>query len=213
MGSIHLIRHGQASWGADDYDNLSQVGTDQSIALGAAWEATEWTATAALAGSLRRHTQTATATLDTRGAPDGYDVDDRWNEYDHLALAHLIDPQAHQGDPRAFQAVLNEAITRWKAGEATPTETYAQFQQRVLDAHDAAVARAGSGQRIAVFTSGGPIAMVVSHVLTGSDELFTSLNDVLVNASVTTIISGRSGVRLLAFNEHTHLPRTMITWR
>ncbi|EPM78754.1 hypothetical protein A249_34210, partial [Pseudomonas syringae pv. actinidiae ICMP 18804] len=35
MGSIYLIRHGQASFGADDYDVLSPVGIRQSRVLGA----------------------------------------------------------------------------------------------------------------------------------------------------------------------------------
>ena len=34
MGNLYLIRHGQASFGADDYDVLSTVGERQSVALG-----------------------------------------------------------------------------------------------------------------------------------------------------------------------------------
>jgi len=213
VGSIHLIRHGQASWGAADYDNLSHVGRDQSVSLGTAWEAADWAATSAISGGMRRHTQTAVATLDARGTPGGYDVDDRWDEFDHLALARHIDPDAHHDDPRTFQTVLNNAIARWREGSDAGTESYAKFEDRVINAFHDVVDRAGSGQRIAVFTSGGPIAMVVSHLLTRTDELFTTLNDVVVNASVTTIISGRSGVRLLSFNEHTHLPGSLVTWR
>ncbi|WP_164030788.1 histidine phosphatase family protein, partial [Serratia marcescens] len=34
MGSIYLIRHGQASFGADDYDVLSPTGIRQAEILG-----------------------------------------------------------------------------------------------------------------------------------------------------------------------------------
>ena len=64
-----------------------------------------------------------------------------------------------------------------------------------------------------MFTSGGPIATVVSHLLAGDDSLFIRLNAVIVNASVTTIINGSTGPRVLSFNEHTHLPRDLVTFR
>ena len=34
MGVILLVRHGQASWGAADYDNLSEPGQEQGAVLG-----------------------------------------------------------------------------------------------------------------------------------------------------------------------------------
>ena len=34
MTSIYLVRHGQASFGKKDYDNLSEIGKKQSFLLG-----------------------------------------------------------------------------------------------------------------------------------------------------------------------------------
>ncbi len=82
-----------------------------------------------------------------------------------------------------------------------------------MKSFDRVVAEAGSGRSVAVFTSGGPIALVASHLLTGGATLFQRINDVVINASVTTIIVGQSGPRLLTFNEHGHLPRDMVTFR
>jgi broad specificity phosphatase PhoE len=212
MGTLHLIRHGQASWGSADYDQLSALGTDQAAAVGMSWEASGWAPTDAVAGGMKRHAQTAIATIDAVGG-DGYDVDARWDEYDHLALARAHHPEALGGDPKAFQAVLNEAIADWMAGDADAGESYQTFRGRVLAALAQVVSQATSGRSIAVFTSGGPIAMVVSHLLTGDDSLFQRLNDVVINASVTTVIVGQTGPRLLAFNEHVHLPRDMVTFR
>jgi broad specificity phosphatase PhoE len=212
MGTIHLVRHGQASFGAADYDQLSELGTEQAGALGVSWEASGWAPTTAVAGGMKRHAQTAIATIDAYGG-DGYDVDERWDEYDHLALARAQDPASLGADPRAFQASLNRAITAWMGGDTPAGETYADFRGRVLGALEQAVSQATTGRSVAVFTSGGPIAAVTSQLLAGDDSLFQRLNDVVINASVTTVIVGRSGPRLLAFNEHAHLPRDMMTFR
>ncbi|MET1062583.1 MAG: histidine phosphatase family protein [Aeromicrobium sp.] len=213
MGSIHLIRHGQASWGAADYDQVSELGIRQSTALGTSWEASGWSPTEVVAGGMKRHAQTAIATIDACGQGDGYDVDAGWDEYDHVALARAHDPDAVHVDAKAFQVVLNGAIDGWMAGDHAAGETYVDFRDRVRASFDAVVKRATSGRTVAVFTSGGPVAQVVSHLLTGDDSLFQRLNDVMVNAGVTTVIVGQSGPRLLAFNEHVHLPRDMVTFR
>lgn len=212
MGALHLIRHGQASWGADDYDQLSELGTRQATWLGTSWEASGFAPTWSVAGSMKRHAQTAVATID---AIDGdlYDVDARWNEYDHLGLTGHLDASTRPSDPREFQALLDDSLTRWVAGGIDGTEPFAGFRERVVGALEDAVAEAGSGRSVAVFTSGGPIAMVASHLLTGDASLFIALNRVIVNASVTTVIVGRGGSRLLTFNEHTHLPADQVTFR
>lgn len=213
MGSIHLIRHGQASWGAADYDQLSELGQRQSSALGMSWEASDWSPTTAVAGSMKRHAQTAISVIDACGQGEGYDVDAGWDEFDHLAIARAHDPTSLEADPKAFQALLNVALDGWIAGGEGAGETFEQFVQRVMAAFDRAVAAAGSGQSVAVFTSGGPIALVTSHLLTGGAALFQRVNDVVINASVTTIIVGQTGPRLLTYNEHGHLPRDMVTYR
>lgn len=213
MGSLHLIRHGQASFGSADYDQLSALGYEQSSSLGVSWEASGWEPAAAVAGGMKRHAQTAIAAIDASGAGDGYDVDAGWDEYDHLALAKAQDSAAMGSDTKAFQRTLNLALEGWMAGEPGPGEDYRTFRSRVVASFDDVVAQATSGRQIAVFTSGGPIALVASHLLAGDDSLFRRINDVIVNASVTTVIVGASGPRLLAFNETGHLPRDMVTFR
>lgn len=213
MGSVHFIRHGQASWGSDDYDQLSALGMEQSTALGISWEATDWAPTAAVAGSMKRHAQTAIATIDACGQGDGYDIDAGWDEYDHIAIARAHDPASLTTDPKTFQQLLNLALDDWIAGGEGAGETFKDFVDRVMTAFHAAVADAGSGRSVAVFTSGGPIALVTSHLLAGDASLFQRINDVVINASVTTAIAGQSGPRLLAFNESAHLPRDMVTYR
>jgi broad specificity phosphatase PhoE len=38
MGTLYLVRHGQASFGADDYDQLSELG-GAGVRLGEHWRA------------------------------------------------------------------------------------------------------------------------------------------------------------------------------
>lgn len=211
MGAIHLIRHGQASWGSDDYDQLSELGYQQGAWLGQSWEAAGWKPDWSVAGSMKRHAQTAVAAID---AVDGdlYDVDPRWNEYDHLGMTGHTAAASRPTDAKEFQQLLDAALVKWVDGNDAP-EMFTAFTERVLGALDAAVEQAGSGRSVAVFSSGGPIALVTSHLLAGDSSLFVTLNRVIINASVTTVIVGRGGTRLLTFNEHTHVPRGSTTFR
>lgn len=222
MGTLHLVRHGQASFGTDDYDRLSDLGTRQSAALGTAWEAGGAVFTDAYAGSMLRHAQTAIAAIDASGLGEedlaeplsGYDVDEGWNEYDHLAIANAHDPSAMTLDAKGFQAALNDALDAWRAGEETAGESYAAFRDRVMSSFASAAKLASErGRRVLVFTSGGPIAMVASHLIAGDDSAFQRLNDVVVNSSVTTIMVGATGPRVLTFNDHGHLPTPDVTFR
>ncbi len=58
MSILHLVRHGQASFGADDYDNLSPTGIQQSIELGKALAKQQSTFDYVIVGPHRRHMQT-----------------------------------------------------------------------------------------------------------------------------------------------------------
>lgn len=213
MSVVHLVRHGQASWGSDDYDLLSDLGMAQSTWLGTSWEAVEWMPTCAWAGSMRRHEQTAIAALDAAGPSEGYEVDPGWDEFDHEAIAAAHQGATAVGDPKAFQHVLNEALLRWRRGEGGHAESYAAFVDRVMTAFDTVATTLGRGESAVVFTSGGPISMVASHLLAGDDQVWQRLNNVVVNTGVSTIVIGASGRNLLTFNNHSHLPTDAVTYR
>ncbi|MEO7401074.1 MAG: histidine phosphatase family protein [Polaromonas sp.] len=58
MGTLYLIRHGQASFGADNYDLLSPLGRQQSVRLGEYFRYKGLHFEAALSGTLTRQVQT-----------------------------------------------------------------------------------------------------------------------------------------------------------
>lgn len=213
MGVIHLIRHGQAAWDSDNYDQLSELGVKQSASLGMAWEAIEKRWDHAISGSMERHVHTAAEVIEGAGFGDGYDIDQRWNEFDHLALTGHLDAATRPSSAKEFQARLNSAIEDWMGGSVHAGESFAEFEGRVLAGFQHTRGLAGPGSTAVVFTSGGPIAMVVSHLLAGDASMFMRLNTVIVNASLTTVIVGTKEARLLSFNEHGHLPAGQVTYR
>lgn len=213
MGAIFLVRHGQASFGTANYDQLSARGEEQARQLGYAWEAADWLPTTAVSGSMQRHHQTALHALAAAGQDEGYEVDHGWDEFDHEAVMEAQFPGFRTDDPRSFQDAFVQATDRWAAGGSDGDhESFAEFSQRVLDAFDRLAKTAGKGQTSVVFTSGGPIAVVAAHLL-GDGTLWSTLNSVIINTGVTKIVSGRSGRTLLSFNEHGHLPADQVTYR
>ncbi|MBW9209732.1 histidine phosphatase family protein [Mumia sp. zg.B21] len=225
MSAIHLVRHGQASFGTDDYDRLSERGFAQATALGQAWEASGFLPTRAVAGSMKRHAQTAIAALDAAGPSDGYDVDDGWDEFAHESVVEAYAPgrAGTVTDPKEFQKIFLGALGRWTSGhhDGDYAESYAHFTNRVLAAFDRLTDSLDGRESVVVFTSGGPLAVVAAHVLAGDAETWTPeaqslwprLSTVAINAGVTTLITGSTGRTLVSFNEHTHLPTDLVTYR
>jgi broad specificity phosphatase PhoE len=208
MGAIYLVRHGQASFGAHDYDRLSATGARQSEAVGMELRRREARLAHARSGTLARQRDTAVAAL-AECAPELTVAEDaRWNEYDHIDIAEHHGGGAAQdsADPRAFQAALDRALAEWvRAGESSPcAETWPQFLVRVCGGLDELVSDLNRGEDAVVFTSGGVIAALGGRLLGDPVLGLLRLNRVTVNASVTKLIYGRGGVTMLSFNEHGH---------
>ncbi len=228
MGQVLLVRHGQASFGADDYDVLSDLGWTQGRLLGA-WLAAEGLRPAlVLRGGMRRHRETAEAILDGAAWDAAVEVDPGWDEFDHLGVVRAwlalegVDPFAADAghDRRAFQQAFEHATARWMAGRHDDEypEPYAGFVARV----DAALSRACAlpGPMLVV-SSGGPIAAACTSLVTaGGPEatevvptLWRHFNTTAVNSGVTRVLVGSTGERLLTFNEHPHLTPETLSYR
>lgn len=223
MGQVLLVRHGQASFGADDYDVLSETGWAQGRLLGAFLAERGVTPTRVVRGGLRRHRETAEAILAGAGWRDpGTTVDPGWDEFDHVGLVSSYPdlPDAPL-DRRTFQRVFELATARWTSGlhDDGAAETYAAFVTRVRGSLAAAAEQAGPGASVVVVTSGGPIAVVAAALAdpeadaATSARLWSRFNTVTVNSSVTRVVVGSTGPRLLSFNEHAHLADDTLTYR
>ncbi len=219
MGTVLLVRHGQASFGAADYDVLSPLGWEQGRVLGRTLAGEP--PTAVVRGGMRRHRETLEALAAGAGWPGEARVDPRWDEFDHVGIvATHPDAPADDADPREFQRAFERATSDWVAGRhGGDGETYADFVTRVRSALDDAVADAGSGRTVVAVTSGGPIAVAAALLLDPDADparigaLWARLNTVVVNAAVTRVVVGSTGARLLAFNEHAHLTAELRSYR
>ncbi len=218
MSVVLLVRHGQASWGAADYDQLSEHGYAQGRRVGEALAARGVVPARLCAGSMRRHDQTAVAAAQGAGWDLPIEVDEGWNEFDHLQMLAVHEPPGTPGaemSKQEFQAWFEEASLRWVSGrhDEDYEEPFSDFTGRV----EAALARLGqsldSGETAVVFTSGGPISWAVTRLLGGGADIWTRLNPVTVNASVTKIVVGRRGTTLVSFNDHGHLEPDDVTYR
>ena len=209
MGRVLLVRHGQASFGADDYDALSDLGFTQSRLLGASFRERGIVADAVLGGGMRRHRETAETCAEAAGWAVSLEVDDGWDEFDFLAVLGAQPapaPEPGVDDRAAFQRWFEVATEQWIAGADLPyPETFAAFNGRVEAALDRAAARTGT---TVVFTSGGPMAWAVASLLgdgTTRAALWTRLNRVAVNTGTTRLITGARGTNLVSYNEQAHL--------
>src|SRR5215218_1765544 len=216
MGAIYLIRHAQASFGRSDYDRLSPQGEQQAVLLGKALTQRGVQPDVVISGSMRRHTHTATLAFADVAAK----VDKGFDEFDHeeVIVAHkpayrrravMLSDLARTGHPsRAFQQMFTAATERWTLGGDGYTESFTAF----CDRSEAAVRRTAEGisrgETAVVFTSGGPIAAVVSRLLSGGDGLWLRLNAITINTAITKLVSGRSGLTMVSYNEHAHLDGT-----
>ncbi|GAB3739796.1 histidine phosphatase family protein [Amycolatopsis oliviviridis] len=206
MGAIYLVRHGQASFGAENYDQLSPRGFEQSTVVGEELLRRGVDFTQARSGSLARQRDTAATALKTLGSGIAVVEDERWNEYDHVDIAKYHADGVQQNDSRAYQAALDGALSAWvAAGASGPcAETWPQFLERVKGALADVVASLGKGEHAVVFSSGGVIATVCGALMGTPEAGLLKLNRVTVNAGITKLVSGRGGVTLLSFNEHPH---------
>lgn len=214
MSVILLLRHGQASFGAANYDVLSPKGFRQAEVLGRSLLARGVHLDAAVSGTLARQRDTARTTLAAAGAGNlAAQVDPGWDEYDHdgvyagFAADQLGTPPVDPAEvSRAFQDRLEVALASWSAGtEGTGVRPeWTAFSARVAAATDAVVAGLGSGQTVAVFTSGGVISAVCARLLALPPAAVVAFNRVTVNAAITKVVCGRRGATLVSFNDHAH---------
>lgn len=213
MTVVYLLRHGQASFGAADYDALSPVGHQQAVVLGGELARREVDVHAVWSGTLRRQLATAYACLEAAGIDVPVTEDARWNEYDHVGLV-----PAGQHDSREFQRELDVAIEAWITGEHAVgvTGTWLEFSGGVATALGDAFAALPKGKAGLVFTSAGVISAICAALLELPPAGYLALNRTMANAAITKLVNGRSGVSLVSVNEHGHFEgphRGLLTYR
>jgi broad specificity phosphatase PhoE len=211
MGTLYLVRHGQASFGAEDYDQLSDLGHRQSVRLGEYFGERGIHFDGLIAGTLRRHKQTLAGILEGMDHAGEHLAWEGLNEYDSEAVIATVHPEklAKPTSPEMVRhhfRLLRDGLSRWMAGTASPAgmPAYADFVAGVSGALDHVRAR-HYGQNVLVVTSGGPIATAVGYVLGTPPETTIDLNMRIRNTAVTEFVFTPKRHMLVSFNAIPHL--------
>ena len=218
MGTLYLVRHGQASFGAADYDNLSPLGAQQSQVLGAYFARKKLQFDGALMGTLRRHAQTfdgicaGLATVQVQ-APNAI----TWpglNEYDSEAVIHAIHPEplSTERTPETYRhhfGLLRKGLQSWMQGNSQPLgmPSYPGFLQGVTSALDHVREQfsANPDAKVLIVSSGGPISTAVGHLLGTTPAMTIELNLRIRNSSVTEFAYTAKRHMLVTYNTLPHL--------
>lgn len=239
MAVIYLIRHSQASFGSDDYDNLSELGRRQTGILGAYLQRSLVPFDALLSGTLRRQQDTVAGIAEAFGAaaPE-IGFSEAFNEYDHAGVVKAYLPRfmsevgTRRGfeaasifrDPRIFELAFRFMVKAWMDNvphDDEALEGWRDFCARVSTGLDRILAAHKPKSRIAIVTSGGTIAATLRAVLGLSNKRTIAMNWSIYNASITQLYYGPSAKHedalLLGFNNIAHLElsgrRELITFR
>jgi broad specificity phosphatase PhoE len=224
VGTLHLVRHGQASAFAKDYDKLSVIGEQQARRLGEWFARRGVAADAIYVGPRVRHVRTAE--LAAEGALsmgvqwpasqpldelDEARLDALFGRASELAAAH-----PRLAAARSPQVGVVELLGLWIGGElhragagplaeaARNLEPWTTFRERVGRGLDAL--RAGPrGRRVLAFTSGGPIAAMLQIALRAPDDTALDLMCALRNASVSELAFSGERLSISSFNAVPHL--------
>ncbi|AIF47079.1 histidine phosphatase family protein [Dyella japonica] len=219
MRELLLIRHGQASFHADDYDQLSPVGERQSTLLGQWFAECGAKPDLVAMGPRVRHRDTALPCLQAAGVDARPIVMPGLDEVDHVELLARVRPDLaapgalfaamkREADPfRTFQQLFVDALDRWSSGahDADYTRSWADFRRGVLDALQQL--NESKANTIWAFTSGGPIAVIASALLQADPSHAFELSWSLVNTGVTRLRLGSRGPSLVTYNTWPHLER------
>lgn len=211
MGTLYLVRHGQASFGAANYDQLSALGHQQCLSLGRHFRNAGLRFDAVFCGTLQRQRQSLAAIAESLPELPVTQELPGLNEYDSEAVLRAIHP-GELPAPTTPEAVrqhfllLREGLLRWMDGRAAPAgmPAHAEFVAGVSDALSRA--RAHADGAVLMVSSGGPIATAMGLVLGLAPEAVVALNLRIRNSAVTELQATPKRHALLSFNTLPHLP-------
>jgi len=236
MSTLYLIRHGQASFGTDHYDRLSERGFIQSELLARYLLKIDQKFDTVYAGEMKRQIDTAEKVLscyrEAGRAIPALQILPEFNEYDSKGILKALVRDIAQDDPdmeadmarlyndkKAFQRIFEKVILRWITGdkEISGVTSWQDFRKRVGRGISKVMAENGRGKTILVFTSGGPISAAFQMATGISDAGTLRVVWHIVNTSVSTFVYNAEQISLTSFNARAHLDlerdASLVTYR
>lgn len=226
MGTLVLVRHGQASLHAEDYDQLSTIGGMQSEALGHYWVTMQHKWDRAFVGPRRRHQQTAdlvSKTYKNRGFTfPNYEHHEAFDEHQGAWVVKAeLDQSSGVGatnfipkdglkDPEtvlAFMTKFRDIMHSWVGGtlDYPQFETWRAFRERIVHGLTDILLRTEAGQKVVVFSSAGPLAVATGHCLGLGDEAILDLKWQILNSAIAEFKVRKGKLSLVSFNSLPHV--------
>ena len=224
MSTLYFIRHGQASFGASDYDKLSDTGQLQSVKLAEYLHNAQISFKEIYAGTLLRHRETINEYISVSKSLNipisEIQYDERLNEHDtagilKVLLPVLLSEKPHLreysdrllSDKKSFQIIFSEMMSMWHSGkyDMKGVMTWKKFTSDVYGFIDERIDSYNSGENIAIFTSGGPIYVMIMKILSLNLNTAMLVRDQIANTSITKFNYSKDGIMLASFNEYPHL--------
>lgn len=203
MSELLVIRHGQASFGQDNYDVLSGLGHQQSLAVGALLRDIGWVPDRLVTGTLKRQRDT----LSSMGFTQTPEEHAGFNEYDFGDLLHARFKgdvtDLVKGERKTHFRALRETVFEWQdAAFDGASETYAEFAARVETAR--AFACDTTAKRVLVISSGGVIGQMTATALGAGKRQMMELNLQIKNTAMTRFMFSGARFGLHEFNATPH---------
>ncbi|TFG79903.1 MAG: hypothetical protein E4H19_15990 [Chromatiales bacterium] len=218
MSVLHLVRHGQAAFGTENYDQLTPLGIEQCAQLARHWSGLGRPEPLLFTGRLIRQRDSAEAFARSLGEVTGHrpavSMVDDLEEYDHATLLREYairyredtDLAALNRDHRAFHLLIRQALERWAAGDLRNFEPYGAFRDRCATALRQLMQQVGRGKTALVFGSAGSLAAAIQPILGLGDWDLLRLKLNFFNTGVTRVLFNSAGAAVVeSINALPHL--------
>lgn len=237
MSNIYLIRHAQASFLTDDYDNLSEKGFLQSEALGSYFVEKDILFNKIYIGKLKRHQQTFERfnlayfnngielpkpiyleELNEHQAPEALSLayDDFVNQYDEAKkLFYEIKEEpklTRRNSIKIFELFMREYASGRYPFEHESIQSWPDFRIQTKKGITSILENTNKGETVGVFTSGGTKSSILGDVLGITEEKISELNLAIRNASFSQLLFSENRLNVLSLNETPHLLKELITF-
>jgi broad specificity phosphatase PhoE len=220
MATIMMVRHGQASFGSDNYDQLSPLGQRQADLMGEYFRDTGVTFDVAYSGQLSRQCETAQRVLASQPKNVEHKIDARFDEVRNDEQVDILLPILTESEPRLaklmesalqdskhYQKIIEAVFTHWVT-RTTPhpdIQSWEAYSSGVMSGISDVMREEGGGKTVGIFTSGGTIATATALVLGVSADLVYRFYEPVINCSVTQFFYSGDKISLSHFNDHSAL--------
>ncbi len=216
MAEITLLRHGQASFGQDNYDRLSPLGHQQALWLGQHLKKLGHHYDRIVMGSMVRHRETAQGVTDGLEADIEFEEHSGLNEYDFQGLLNPLKaqfPEQWQDTGHAkrdYYHNMKRALGHWMSGDINDDgqDSWVSFCERIQQGFEFAfnpVNKNTETKRTLIVTSGGPISVILGKIW-GLDHTRTcDLTLQIKNSSTSKLLYNRKDFTVDNFNDVSHL--------